>query len=220
MGECSYGDMVVSTLWWHLFMLVPLSIRMKGYTMRWQRNGTRWIRNSRHDVTQDSNFTWWPLPATWYSGRLDARSGWFDAGFGSYYYADDHNHKRCMEFFKRFNGNKIYILITPEYSRWTREFYVWRILILGKPVNFAGNYFDSWINKVSTQWLSWTHVPIVSRGHYEIMRLQDYPRLKETLASARFWDRVKSQMNGLWWYYLVWLSISICFQFVELNMIE
>ena len=114
---CSYMDMVVSTLWWHLFMLVPLPIWMKGYTMRWPRNGTRWIRNSRHDVTQDSNFTWWPLPATWYSGWLDARSGWFDAGFGSYYYAHDQNHKNHMEFYKRFNGNKIYTWKYFDYTR-------------------------------------------------------------------------------------------------------
>ena len=58
---------------------------------------------------------------------------------------------------------------------------------MGKLVNLAGNYFDSWVDKVLTQWLSWTHVPIISRGHddnYEITRLQDYPRLKETLASG------------------------------------
>ena len=70
------------------------------------------------------------------------------------------------------------VLITPEYNWWTREFYNWRILILGKLVNLAGNYFDSWIDKVSTQWLSWTHVPIVSRGHdynYE-MRLTTITR--------------------------------------------
>ena len=208
MGTCSYGDMVVSTLWWHLFMLIPLPIWMKGHNMRWPWNGTRWIQNSRHNVTQDSNFTWWPLRATWYIGRLDARSGQFDARFGSYSYADDQDHKSRMEFFKRFNGNKNLRLETfwlhqntiDEQEDLTIDGY----LYLASLLTLRENYFDAWRHdRVSTQWLSWTHVPIVSRGHYQckIIRMQDYSRFAGTLARSEMSEmnvRVKSEM--LWWF--------------------
>ena len=115
------------------------------------------------------------------------------------------------------------ILTTPEYNWWTREFYVWQILILGKPVNFAGNHFDSWRLIKFRHNGYHRHTYPSSRGDITITRFQDYSRLKETLASARFRDRVKTQSNGLWWqsnglwwYWLVWLSIlSILICWIE-----
>ena len=132
MGECSYGDMVVSTLWWHLFMLVPLPIWMKGHSMRWHK-----ICNILDDLMQDLDDLMPDLDRIIMHMTKITRVVW--------------NFSRDSMAIRSMLGH---VLITPEYNWWTREFYNWRILILGKLVNFAGNYFDSWIDKVSTQWLS------------------------------------------------------------------
>ena len=93
-----------------------------------------------------------------------------------YYYADDQDHRSRMEFYKRFDGNKIY---TWKYFDYTRI-----QLMNERTLRYGHLYWASLLtlleitlihgDKVSIQWLSWTHVPIVSRGHdynYE-MRLQ------------------------------------------------
>ena len=112
--------MIVSMLWWHLFMFVPLPIWTKGHCMRQTWTG-------QHNVTQHLRITWWLLVATWHVGR------W-----------------RCwiwLVFILQMTRNT-FIDIPQWWDLCLTMFWLFMLwlmeIIFGKLVYSAGDHFDGW----------------------------------------------------------------------------
>ena len=96
--------------------------------------------------------------------------------------------------------------------------------------SFAGNYLDAWRrDRVSTQWLSWPHIPIVSQGHYKskiiiLLQVQDYlSKIIQDygdISKCEMKMRVRcNESEMLWWF---WRSSGSMFKigFEILKLIE
>ena len=128
----------------------------------------RWTRKGQYNATQDSSITWWLLTTTWHAG-------WFDTGFGSYLYCKwSVIHILLLRFYK----DKIYAWKCFDNTgrRSMDECYIWEACLHGWRLLWRMNRL--WTDGFSTQWLSWPHIPIVSRGHYWLVILRARVRWK------------------------------------------
>ena len=108
--------MIVSMIWCHLFMFVPLLIWMKGHC-------TRRTWTGQHNVIQQLRTTWWLLVATWHIGRWRhvfilqmTRNTFIDI---------PHQWDLCLTMFNYLH-------------------YDWWKFLFRKHVYLAGHHFDGW----------------------------------------------------------------------------